>query len=149
MRRRVRRPADKDQLLKTLTENQQPFSTMAHALVFAAALGYAESRRTPFEKSSEPIPWEVFANTGADQFVDMLAGVVADETDILGEDRADDRLDIFEEFANGGLELIADQLAADHRPPLESLLDLILKYEAPSEVKDDIDLAAIAADLTS
>ncbi len=149
MRRRVRRPADKDQLLKTLTENQRPFSTMAHALVFAASLGYAEGRRAPFEKSSEQIPWEVFANTGAEQFIDMLAGVVADETDVLADERENDRLDIFEEYANGGLALIAERLASDHRPPLDSLLELILKYEAPSEPKPDIDLAALAADLTS
>lgn len=149
MRRRVRRPADKDQLLKTLTENQRPFASMANALVFAASLGYAEGRRTPFEKSSEQIPWEVFANTGAEQFIDMLAGVVADETDILADERKNDRLDIFEEFANGGLEIIADRLASDHRPPLESLLDLLIKYETPQEPKPDIDLAAIAADLSS
>jgi dnd system-associated protein 4 len=149
MRRRVRRPADKDQLLKTLTENQRPFATMAHALVFASSLGYAEGRRISFDKSSEQIPWEVFANTGAEQFIDMLAGVVADETDILADERVNDRLDIFEEFANGGLELIAERLTSDHRPPLESLLDLMLKYEASRESKPDIDLAAIAADLTS
>ena len=149
MRRRVRRPTDKDQLLRTLVENGRPFATMAHALVFAAAVGYAEGARVPFEKTDEPIPWEVFANTGAEAFIDMLAGVVSDETDILGDDRENDRLQVFEEFANGGLGFLADRLAADHRPPLQSLLDLVLQFEDRRVAKPDIDLEAIAVDLTS
>lgn len=121
---------------------------MANALFFAAALGHAEGRRTAFEKTSEAIPWDVLANAGAETFIDMLAGVVADETDILGEDRADDRLSIFEEYANGGLEVLAEKLAADGRPPLTVLIDLMLERESPVG-KPEIDLRSIADEFSS
>lgn len=148
MARRVRRASDKDQLLKTLLENQQPFATMAEALIFAGALGFAEDRRSPFEKSSEQIPWEVFANTGSVAIIDMMAAAATDETETLGDDRVDDRLTIFEEYANGGLEIIRDRLAADRRPPLDTLLDLVLEYGESDAPKGRLDLEAIATELS-
>jgi len=152
MARRVRRPAGKDQLLKSMTENQHPFATMADALIFAAALGFAEDRRVAFEKSSEQIPWEVFANTGSVAIIDMIAAAVDDEIEILADDRADDRLTIFEEFANGGLEIVRDRLSSDHRParpPLDTLLDLVHEYGEDEVPKGTLDLEAIASELSS
>src|SRR5947209_1766653 len=127
MAHRVRRPADKEDLLKALTEEQMPFSTMAAAMIFAAALGYASGRRSKFEKSGEQIPWEVFANAGAEPFIDMVAAVASDDKEILATERADDRVQIFEEYANGGLEIIRDRLAGSNRAPLDALLDLALE----------------------
>jgi dnd system-associated protein 4 len=150
MRRRVKRAADTDQLLKDLTEKGRPFATMAHAMIFAAALGYSESRRQAFMKAEEAIPWEVFAriSTGPD-FIDMLAGVDSDDTDILSDARADDRVEIFEEYANGGLHVIAERMAADDRLPLEVLLDLVLERESADQAKRDVDLGALAAEIIS
>lgn len=145
---RVRRPAERDGLLKELTEDKEPFASMAAALVFAAALGFAKSRRTEFAKTSEEIPWEVFVNAGAEPFMDMLAAVASEDKDILAIDREEDRVRIFEEFAAGGLEIIAERLNADHRAPLDTLLDLALESERREDGGGDIDLEAIAADLS-
>lgn len=149
MRRRIRRAEDKAPLLKTLTENQRPFATMANALVFAAGLGHLEGRRIPLGKEAEAIPWEVFVNIGAQTFIDMLAGVVADETDILSDERQNDRLDIFEEYANGGLQIIQDRLAVNNRPPLQVLIDMALERESTTEPRTEIDLEAVAVEIIS
>lgn len=128
MPRRVRRPKDKDELLATLVEDG-PFATFREVLVFAAALGVASQRRVSFEQTSEPIPWEVFGNTAAPT-MDMIAAVTSDDIDILADDRIDDRLTIFEEYANGGLEIIRERLANDPRPALDVILDIVLEHEA-------------------
>lgn len=149
MARRVRRPDDKDDLLKTLTENDEPFSTMAAAMVFAAAVGHANDRRSEFEKTAEQIPWEVFSNSGLESFIDLLAGAVSDDKDILAIERADDRVQLFEEYANGGLEIMRDRIAGSQRPPLDTMLDLVLEFEHRDDGKGKVDLEAIAADLSS
>lgn len=149
MRRRIQRAEDKKHLVKTLTENQRPFATMANALMFAAGLGFLEGRRIPLGKTAEAIPWEVFMNIGAETFIDMLAGVVADETDILSDERENDRLIIFEEYANGGLQIIQDRLAADNRPPLQILIDMVLERESTTEPRTEIDLEAVAVEIIS
>lgn len=140
MPRRVRRPKDKEELLTTLVE-EGPFTTFREVLVFAAALGVASERRAPFDQSSEPIPWEVFGNTAAPT-MDMIAAVTSDEMDILADDRIDERLTIFEEYANGGLEIIRERLANDPRPALDVVLDIVLDYEGGAD-KEEFDLESI------
>lgn len=146
---RVRRPADRDQLLKDLTAEKEPFGSMAAAMVFAAALGYARGQREEFSKTSEEIPWEVFVNAGAEPLIDMLAAATTDDKDILASDRDEDRVRIFEEYAAGGLELIAERLDSDHRTPLDALIDLTLEFEKKEDTGGEIDLEAIAADLSA
>jgi dnd system-associated protein 4 len=130
MPRRVRRPKDKEPVLTALVNEPEggPFTTFREVLVFAAALGVASNRRVPFEPTSEPIPWEVFGNT-ATPTMDMIAAVTTEEPEILGDDRIDDRLTIFEEYANGGLEIIRERLANDPRPALDVVLDIVLDHE--------------------
>lgn len=149
MARRVRRPADKDELLKTLTEDDEPFASMAAAMVFAASVGHASDRRSAFDKTSEQIPWEVFSNAGLELFIDLLAAAASEDKDILASDRADDRVQLFEEYANGGLEIVRDRIAGSQRAPLDTMLDLVLEFERRDEAKGKVDLEAIAADLSS
>lgn len=145
---RVRRPLDRSSLIKDLTDQKEPFSSMAAVMVFAAAVGYSKGRRVEFSKTDEEIPWDVLVNAGAEPFINMLAAVASEDKDILGNDRDDDRVRIFEEYAAGGLEIIADRSQGDHRAPLDRLLDLVLESERRDESAGDIDLEAIAADLS-
>ncbi len=147
-RARVRRPADKDDLIKSLI-NDQPFATMAEALVFAAALGYARGKRIPFDQSAEQVPWPVFANMASVALIPMLAAASSDDINVLGDDRSDDRLTIFEEYANGGLEIVRDSLARDTRSARDVVLDLVLEHENRSHSGTDIDLDTIAAEFAN
>ena len=145
---RVRRPLERSSLIKELTDQKEPFSSMAAVMVFAAALGYSKGRRTEFAKTDEEIPWDVFVNAGAEPFISMLAAVASEDKDILAQDRDDDRVRIFEEYACGGLEIIGERLEGDHRAPLDRLLELALEVERHDDGAGDIDLEAIAADLS-
>jgi len=129
---RVHRPSDKDDLIQAIIDNA-PFATMASALLFAAAVGRANQCRVPFDKGQELL-WEPFANAGAGPFLDMLAAAVSDDKDILAGDRDDERVQIFEEYANGGLEIIQDRLTARGGTPLEALLSLTLEFEEEHDV---------------
>lgn len=141
MPRRVRRPKEKEEILTTLIE-EGPFTTFREVLIFAASLGMTSGHRVGFDQTSEPIPWEVFGSSANEATIDMIAAATNDEPDILADDRIDDRLEIFEEYANGGLEIIRERLAGDARPPLDVILEIILDHES-GDGKGAFDLESI------
>lgn len=141
----MRRPQEKEDVLDRIVDNN-PFDTRYRALTFAAALGFARGRRTPLGPvdASVSIRWELFREVGADVLAGMIAVTETDETEILAPDRVQDRIDIFEEFASGGLEILREELdARAPKGPREVILDLILETEeGPST--GDIDLGVLA-----
>ena len=114
---RVRRPAQHEVLIQHLRD-EAGFPTMRDVLLFAAGVGVAFERRVPFEKASEPIRYEVLTSEAfADAFVSMIAAVNADQDpEILDGARISERLLIFEEYANGGLEYIQEQANVRKQP---------------------------------
>jgi dnd system-associated protein 4 len=126
---RVRRPKDKDALLNRLVEDRMPFETFRDVLIFASALGVARNRREPFQQSSEPIPWSVFSNSGSEALINMITSVSSEDFNVLEPDRFGERLTIFEEYANGGLQIIQETLGASDRPPLDVIRELVLAEE--------------------
>jgi len=149
MIRRVRRPAEHEQLMKRLTGDEGPFSTLAEVLTFAAGLGYAEGRREPFTAVGDAIDFDVFQRLGVEGFIDMLAAAVHEDVTILGPDQSDARLMVFEEFANGGLDVIQSRIAQT-KADLDSLLTIILEREHDVATEPDagIDFDAVVDELT-
>lgn len=139
---RIRRPVDKEETIQAIIDDQ-PFATMAAALLFSAAVGYASERRVAFDKGHELL-WEPFANAGAGPFLDMLAAAVSDDKEILSTERENERVQLFEEYANGGLEVIRDRLAAKGGSPLDALLGLILEFQVEPEASVEPNLAELA-----
>lgn len=110
----VRRAADKDDVLRALVGAGSPFPTYRDALVFAAALGWQQKRRNPLgiQNTGEPIRWSTMTNRlGTEDLVDMIAAAAADDAQILTAPRLGERIRIFEEYANGGLEYLKGALA--------------------------------------
>jgi dnd system-associated protein 4 len=147
--RRVRRPAQHEALLKHLAGDEGPFGTLAEVLTFAAGLGYAEGRREPLDASGEQIDFDVFQRLGVDGFIDMLSAAVNEDVAILSAEKSDDRLTIFEEFANGGLEVLQARLVQTE-PNLDSLLNIVLEREGDSGSDDGagVDFDAVVDELT-
>lgn len=145
---RVRRPKDKDALLNRLVEDRMPFETYRDVLIFASALGVARNRREPFQQSSEPIPWSVFTNSGSDALINMIAAVSSEDFNVLEPDRFGERLTIFEEYANGGLQIIQESLGTSDRPPLDVIRELVLAEERKREETQRPELAKIAEELS-
>jgi dnd system-associated protein 4 len=111
---------DKAELIKSLTtseNNNSPFPTYADVVVFAAALGAKRKKRSPLgqisKKDPGPINLDVFVTRGYDTAIKLLAIADTKDAKILGtldQTMAEKRLEIFEEYANGGFEILRDEL---------------------------------------
>ncbi len=120
---RVRRPERHEVLIQQM-RNDAGFPAMRDVLLFAAGVGFAQGRRVPFDRSGEPIRYEILTNDAlAEPFVSMLAAVSAQgDPEILDSARLTERITIFEEFANGGLEYIQEQVNTRREP-----LDVVVR----------------------
>jgi dnd system-associated protein 4 len=114
---RIRIDKDKADLVNALVkDNTAPFKTYADVLAFAAALGAKYKRRIPLEniaKEPEPISLEVFLSRGYDLAIKLLAITETKEPKILSHyeiTAEEERVLIFEEYANGGLEKLQNEL---------------------------------------
>jgi dnd system-associated protein 4 len=142
---RIRVAKDKAELVKSLTSadgGTGPFQTFADVIVFAAALGVKYKKRVPLEEISKrepaPIRLEVFATTGHDILIKLLGINETKDIKILSlneEEHEKQRNEIFEEYANGGLEILENELrgAVDYS---ERIL-LFLSYERTNNEKED------------
>lgn len=139
---RIRIAKDKAELVKSLVASKDttgPFQTYVEVMVFAAALGTKHQKRVPLEgvaKDLSPLRQDYFSNSFA-LLINLLAIIETKDINILSEeDVADEqRIHIFEEYANGGLEILQNELrgAVDYS---ERLL-LILSYERTNTDKQD------------
>ncbi|MFF4198843.1 DNA phosphorothioation-associated protein 4 [Nonomuraea sp. NPDC001831] len=125
---RVRRPKGHETLIQQLSKDGDgPFTSMASTLLFAASVGYAHGRRKEFSDTNEPIRYEVFRRSPtAEAFIDSL-GVLEHPGDpsILSEERLGERVTIFEEYANGGLNYIQGEINASKSRVMDVLLEMV------------------------
>jgi dnd system-associated protein 4 len=118
--RNVRRNLSHEVLVKLLAEKAHPktqrsiFPTMRELQCFAAALGFQENRRKPLEGKAAEIDGRIFENSElATDLVYLIALAGAGDVNILQPEREDEAVSVFEEFANGGLEILSEWLAAN------------------------------------
>ncbi|NEP09385.1 MAG: DNA phosphorothioation-associated protein 4 [Symploca sp. SIO2C1] len=143
---RIRIAKDKADLVQALTASKEttgPFQTYADVVVFAAALGVQGKKRvslgTISKKEPAPIGLEIFVSRGYDLVLKLIAIAETKDTKIISpSDRAaqEKRIRIFEEYANGGLEILRDELrgAVDYS---EQLLLLLSAQRFREEVTED------------
>ena len=84
------------------------FPTLREALTFCAVLGYKERRKRPLDPSAgmEDIAGAQYQMNSAVDMVFALALADSETSDILRPDRERECIQIYEEYANGGLELV-------------------------------------------
>lgn len=123
---RVRRPADHEVLIKRMQE-EGGFLYMRDVLLFAAGVGVNNNRRFSFQKSSEPIRYDTLTEPSfSGTFVSMLSAyTLPEDPEILAPERLDERVKIFEEYANGGLEYIQEAINM-RKEPLNIVLRSLL-----------------------
>ena len=146
---RVKVAKDKAELVQKLLDTKQgtgPFQTYADAIAFAASFGVKHKHRVPLTEISlnepAPISLEVFISRGYDQTIKLIAVAETQELQILaanGEVEAQ-RISIFEEYANGGLEKLRDELrgAVDYTERLLLILSAARFPEATTEEEFDL-----------
>lgn len=147
---RIRVAKDKAELVKALVDSDQttgPFQTYADAMVFAATLGAKRKKRSPLgtiAKEPAPISLEVFVSRGYDRVLKLLAIAETKQAKILSsfaEKSEEKRIHIFEEYANGGLDILRDELrgAVDYTERIGLILSAErFKKELP---EDEFDLS--------
>lgn len=147
---RIRVAKDKAELVKALVDDPGttgPFQTYADVMVFAAALGAKWKKRSPLSgiaKEPTPIALEIFLSRGYDRVLKLLAIAETKEAKILSsfdEAAEQERTRIFEEYANGGLEILRDKLrgAVDYTDQLA--LVLASEREKKEQPEEEFDLS--------
>lgn len=109
-------------------QNEAKFPTYRDVLLFAAAVGFELQRRVPFTATSgDSIRYEVLTyNAFSDTLLNMIAAnAVSDDPEILDGGRLEERVRIFEEFANGGLEYIQEQVNVRRQPVELIVIDIV------------------------
>lgn len=104
----VKRSKKYEGTLQLLGGRDAMFATLREALTFCAMLGYKERRRLPLDPSSgsEDIAGAQYINNEAVDLLLALALAEEKKSDILRPDRERECVQIYEEYANGGLDLV-------------------------------------------
>ncbi|MGB7415929.1 MAG: DNA phosphorothioation-associated protein 4 [Thermosynechococcaceae cyanobacterium] len=135
---RVRVAKDKVDLLKALKEGSDsngPFLSYADALTFAAMIGINNNRRLKIHSISyeglDRIPQDQFRNQ---ELMGLLSICEEQSFSVLGDQEKLDRqrIEIFQEYANGGLEIISQKISGSVDYTDQILL--ILKAESSSQI---------------
>ncbi|UYP20953.1 DNA phosphorothioation-associated protein 4 [Rhodococcus sp. Z13] len=124
---RVRRPQQHERLMLELQQDAK-FPAFRDILLFAAAVGFAQGRRAPFhDTAGDPIRYDTLVGPAfADTLVSMIAANEAgDDPEIMDDTRLQERVKIFEEYANGGLEYIQELINTRKQPTATVVLDLV------------------------
>ena len=147
---RIRVAKDKADLVKALTcadGETGPFQTFADAIVFAAALGAKHNKRVPLGEISKrepaPIRLEYFASMGHDWVLKLLGVTETRDIKVLSpneEEYVTQRNHIFEEYANGGLEILQKELrgAVDYSERILLMLSMERDKEEYSDEEFDL-----------
>jgi dnd system-associated protein 4 len=132
--RRINRAEDKEAAISALIKDEDStapaiFPTKWQLLTFAAMLGYRNDRKEPLNtiSSGKGIDAETFMKDPCFEGVLNLFSLMEDEDErLLTSDKENDdrKVTLFEEYANGGLAIIKEQLETSNYS-LESVITLI------------------------
>jgi len=148
---RIRVAKDKADLVQALVASDPTtgcFQTYADVMVFAAALGAKRKKRVPLGEISkrEPsaISIEIFVSRGSERAIKLLAIAETKEPKILSpteEEYEEQRAHIFEEYANGGLEILQEELRGSVDYSERILLILSVERGNQEQPKEEFDLS--------
>ncbi len=147
---RIKVAKDKAELVKKLLdtkETRSTFDTYADVIVFAASFGLKNHKKVPIKeispKEPAPISLEIFISRGYDWVIKLIAVTDTQDIKILADFDSDietQRVKIFEEYANGGLEKLQEELrgAVDYTERLLLIINAARFPEEESEEEFDL-----------
>ena len=114
--RNVNRSRKHEDMVQRLAIQQHPvtkrslFLTIRELMCFAAMLGYSKGQREKLDRKVgvEDIAIQVFEANDSTDFIYLISLAEQKSLDAIKEENEDDAVTIFEEYANGGLEIIAE-----------------------------------------
>ena len=133
-------------LIQKLIDNDEgtgPFGNQADVLAFAAAIGAQYAQTEPFTRYNEPIRQEVFERAGYDTLINLLAIYRSEDPTVLANasEAEEERITIFENYANGGLNWLKNELEG-HVDYTDGLILILNKERSKSDNDNpnDIDI---------
>lgn len=104
------------------------FPTIRELLCFAALLGYSEKRRLPLDKDKgvEDVSYQQFERGDAEDLIYLIALAETKDPEILKDGEESRCAEIFEEYANGGLQVLREaMLRGGGEYPDRDILELL------------------------
>lgn len=126
--------------------DRQLFPTIRELLCFAALLGYSEKRRLPLdkEKGVEDVSYQQFERGDAEDLIYLIALAETRDPEILKDGEESRCAEIFEEYANGGLQIIRESmLRGGGEYPDRDILELIKERGYLSVEESDPDVSGV------
>ena len=117
-------------MLKLPSADRTLFPTIRELLCFAALLGYSENRRIPLDRvaGTEDVSYQQLERGDAEDLIYLIALAETKDPDILKDGEESRCAEIFEEYANGGLQILRDaMLQSGGEYPDLVILELLLK----------------------
>lgn len=122
------------------------FPTIRELLCFAALLGYSENRRLPLdkEKGVEDVSYQQFERGDAEDLIYLIALADSKDPEILKDGEESRCAEIFEEYANGGLQILGEALRrGGGEYPDRDILELLKEYGYLSADEEEPDVSGI------
>lgn len=148
---RIKVAKDKAELVQQLlasSDTTGPFQTYADIIAFAASLGFEEQRRTAIngeisKRDPAPIHRETFAAKGYEMILNLIAIAELDNPEILSSEEfpSTEKLKIFEEYVNGGLEILSSLMQGTIDYSEKILLKLQSESEQTQQKSSEFDLS--------
>jgi dnd system-associated protein 4 len=120
------------------------FPTIRELLCFAALLGYSEGRRVPLDRNAgtEDVSYQQFERGDAEDLIYLIALAETKDPEVLKDGEEGRCAEIFEEYANGGFQVLRDaMLRSGGEYPDRDILELLKKsgYLNIEETEPDIE----------
>ena len=145
--RRINRAVDKEPAIQSLTEGGNPvFKEKWRLLIFAAILGFKRDQKDPLGATdpATSIRSEIFTKDPCfEGILNLMTLLLKGDSKLLtaNEENDDQKIKLFEEYANGGLAILQDKLQTSSYS-LESVISFLAE-EIHENAGADIDLSEV------
>ena len=122
------------------------FPTIRELLCFAALLGYSEKRRVPLDKDEgvEDVSYQQFERGDAEDLIYLIALAETKDPEILKEGEEGRCAEIFEEYTNGGLQIIRESiLRGGGEYPDREILELLKERNYLNADDEEADVSRV------
>ena len=133
-------------MLKLPGTERTLFPTIRELLCFAALLGYSERRRLPLdkEKGFEDVSYQQFERGDAEDLIYLIALAETKNPEVLKDGEESRCAEIFEEYANGGLQVIQESmLRGGGEYPDRDILEFLVERDYLNVDDEDPDVSGI------
>ena len=133
-------------MLKLPGTERTLFPTIRELLCFAALLGYSERRRLPLDKKKgfEDVSYQQFERGDAEDLIYLIALAETKNPEVLKDGEESLCAEIFEEYANGGLQVIQESmLRGGGEYPDRDILELLVERDYLNVDDEEPDVSGI------